>query len=75
MLIDPKELVDRCVAVWSEPDTERRRKAIAQLWTEDGVQHLQPPQEVREAATRLGLTPTLEAPGHDELEVRDDPLV
>jgi hypothetical protein len=75
MLIDPKELVDRYVAVWNQPDAERRRKAITQLWTEDGVQHLQPPQEVREAATRLGLTPTLEARGHDELGVRGDPLV
>ena len=39
MLIDPKELVDRYVAVWNQPDAERRRKAITQLWTEDGVQH------------------------------------
>jgi hypothetical protein len=70
VLIDPKELVDRYVAVWSEPDAERRRRAIAELWTEDGVQLLQPPQEVREAAAGLGVTPTLEAPGYDELEVR-----
>ncbi len=70
MLIDPKELVDRYVAVWIEPDAERRRKAIAELWTEDGVQLLQPPQEVLKTAAGLGLTPTLEARGHDELEVR-----
>jgi hypothetical protein len=70
VLIDPKELVDRYVAVWNDPDAERRRKAIAQLWTQDGVQLLQPPQDVREAAMRLGLTPILEARGHDELEVR-----
>jgi hypothetical protein len=69
-LIDPKELADRYVAVWNEPDADRRRKAITQLWTQDGVQLLQPPQEVREAAMRLGLTPTLEARGHDELKVR-----
>jgi hypothetical protein len=70
MLVDPRELVDRYVAVWVEPDAERRRTAIAELWTEDGVQLLQPPQEVLETAAGLGLTPTLEARGHDELEVR-----
>lgn len=70
MLIDAKELVDRYVAVWSEPDAERRRTAIAELWSEDGVQLLQPPQEVLKTAAGLGLTPTLKARGHDELEVR-----
>jgi hypothetical protein len=75
VLIDPKELVDRYVAVWIEPDADRRRKAIAELWTEDGVQLLQPPQEVLKTAAGLGLTPTLEARGHDELEVRVTPLV
>jgi hypothetical protein len=70
MLIDPKELGDRYVAVWNQPDAERRRTAIAELWTEDGVQFLQPPQQVHEAAAGLGLTPILQARGHDELEVR-----
>jgi hypothetical protein len=70
MLIDPKELVDRYVAVWIEPDADRRRTAIAALWTKDGVQLLQPPQEVLKTAAGLGLTPTLQARGHDELEVR-----
>jgi hypothetical protein len=70
MLIDPKELVDRYVALWSEPDAERRGRAMAELWTQDGVQFLQPPQQVREAAAGLGVTPTLEARGHDELKVR-----
>jgi hypothetical protein len=70
MLLDPKELAGRYVAVWNEPDAERRRKAITELWTEDGVHLLQPPQEVREAAAGLGVTPILQARGHDELEVR-----
>jgi hypothetical protein len=48
--MDPKELADRYVAVWIEPDTEQRRKRIAQLWAEDGVHILEPPLEVREAA-------------------------
>jgi hypothetical protein len=70
IVIDPKELARRYVAVWTEPDTERRRKGITQLWAEDGVQILEPPQEVRETAARLGMTPTLKARGHDALEVR-----
>jgi hypothetical protein len=70
MLIDPKELVDRYVALWSEPDAEQRGRAMAELWTQDGAQFLQPPQQVREAAAGLGVTPTLEARGHDELKVR-----
>jgi hypothetical protein len=69
-VIDPKELVDRYVAVWNEADAERRRKAVRELWTEDGVQLLEPPQEVRQTAAALGMTPTLEARGHDALEVR-----
>jgi hypothetical protein len=68
--MDPKELADRYVAVWIEPDTEQRRKRIAQLWAEDGVHILEPPLEVRETAATLGMTPTLKARGHDALQVR-----
>jgi hypothetical protein len=64
------DLITRYVAVWNEPDAELRRKAIAELWTEDGVQILQPPQEIREPAEALGLTPVLEARGHTALETR-----
>jgi hypothetical protein len=70
VVIDPKELADRYVAVWIEPDAERRRKGITQLRAEDGVHILEPPQEVRETAATLGMTPTLKARGHDALEVR-----
>jgi hypothetical protein len=69
-MTDPRDLVDRYVAVWNEPDAERRRKAVSELWTEDGVQVLQPPREIRETAATLGVTPTLEARGHDALQVR-----
>ncbi len=48
------ELVDRYVAVWNEPDADRRRTAIGRLWSEDAVQ----------------FTPSLEARGHRELEAR-----
>jgi hypothetical protein len=50
---DPRELVRRYVAVWHEPDAELRRKAIRELWAEDGAHILQPPQEIRQAAAGL----------------------
>jgi hypothetical protein len=69
--IDTRKLASRYVAVWNEPDAELRRKAIHDLWTEDGAHVLQAPPEISKAATALGFTSTtLEAHGHDELEVR-----
>ncbi len=66
-----RELVSRYVAVWTEPDAELRRKAIQELWAEDGAHILQPPQELRQAAAGLGFpSATLQARGHDELEAR-----
>jgi hypothetical protein len=69
--VDLQELPGRYVAVWNEPDAELRRKAIHDLWTENGAHILQPPQEIRTLAAGLGFpSATLEARGHDELEVR-----
>jgi hypothetical protein len=69
--IDPRQLVGRYVAVWNEPDAELRRRAIHELWAEDGAHVLQPPLEIRKAAAGIGFTSaSLEARGHDELEVR-----
>ena len=69
--IDPRKLVDRYVAVWNEPDAELRRKAIHELWAEDGAHVLQPPQDIREAASGLGFpAATLQARGHDAPDVR-----
>jgi hypothetical protein len=65
-----EELVDRYTAIWNEPDPDRRRQGVAQLWSEDAVQILEPPQEVREAAAGLEVTPTFQARGHRELEAR-----
>jgi hypothetical protein len=48
------ELVDRYVALWNEPDVERRRQSIAELWAEDGAH----------------FTPSLEVHGHAALEAR-----
>jgi hypothetical protein len=67
-----EELADRYVALWSEPDADRRRRSITALWREDGSQILQPPREMREIAASpgIGLAATLEARGHAELEAR-----
>ena len=66
------ELAERYLALWNEPDADRRRRMIAELWTEDGSQILQPPQEMREIAASpgIGLAATLEARGHSELQAR-----
>jgi hypothetical protein len=65
-------LAEKYLALWNEPDAERRRRMIAELWTEDGRHILQPPQEIREIAARpgLGLTAILEARGLEEIEAR-----
>ena len=69
--MSPRELASRYVAVWTEPDAELRRKAIQELWAKDGAHILQPPQEIRKTAAGLGFSSaTLDARGHDELEVR-----
>jgi hypothetical protein len=70
--MEPNELADRYVALWNEPDRDRRSQTVAELWTEDGAHILQPPQEVREIAARpgIGLAARLEARGHAALEAR-----
>src|SRR2546423_238460 len=65
-----KELVDRYAAIWNEPDADRRRKAVRELWSEDAVHILQPPQEVQAAAAKLDVTATFQSRGHAELEAR-----
>lgn len=64
---DAQELAERYVAVWNEPDAETRRKAIQELWTEDGLHLLEPPEEIVKRAEEIGVTATLEARGHEEL--------
>ncbi len=67
-----EELADRYLALWNEPDADRRRRMIAELWTEDGRHVLQPPQEIRGIAAQpgIGLTAILEARGYEEIEAR-----
>ena len=67
----PTELSERYVALWNEPDPERRRATVRELWTEDGGQILRPPQEIREQAATIGFfASVLEARGHAALEQR-----
>jgi len=66
------ELADKYLALWNEPDAHRRRRMIAELWTEDGRHILQPPQEIRAIAAQpgIGLTAILEARGYEQIEAR-----
>jgi hypothetical protein len=69
-LYDPDELADRYVALWNEPDADIRSRALRELWAEDAVHILQPPQEVRKIAEDLGMDASLMARGRPALEVR-----
>jgi 2-hydroxychromene-2-carboxylate isomerase len=73
-LRNPIELVTRYMKVWNEPSPEVRRAAVRELWTEDGVHILQPPEEAVKIASRpgIGLTATFQARGHEELTARVD---
>ncbi|HEU0235534.1 MAG TPA: hypothetical protein VFR14_03725 [Candidatus Limnocylindrales bacterium] len=66
------ELAERYIALWNEPDADRRRRMIAELWREDGRHFLQPPQEIRGIAAQpgIGLTAILEARGYEQIEAR-----
>src|SRR5918996_1412639 len=66
------ELAEKYIALWNEPDADRRRGMIAKLWAQDGRHVLQPPQEIREIAARPGLAMTaiLESRGYEEIEAR-----
>jgi hypothetical protein len=66
------EFAQKYLALWNEPDADRRRRTIAELWTEDGRHILQPPQEIRAIAARPGLAMTaiLQARGYQEIEAR-----
>ena len=66
------ELAEKYLALWNEPDADRRRRMIAELWTVDGRHILQPPEDIRGIAARpgLALTAILEARGYEEIEAR-----
>ena len=60
------------VALWNEPDTDRRRRMVAELWAEDGRHILQPPEEIRAVAAQPGIAmpAILAAQGYEEIEAR-----
>jgi hypothetical protein len=64
------ELVDRYVAVWNEPDPERRRGMIHDLWADNATHLLQPPADIKASAAAVGMVPVLEICGHQALEQR-----
>jgi hypothetical protein len=69
--MDTHDLATSYVALWNEPDAVRRGELIRSLWAVAGRQVLQPPEELRQAADRLGFpAATLEARGHAAMEIR-----
>ena len=66
------DLAETYIALWNEPDADRRRRMIATLWAEDGRHILQPPQEIRSIAAQPGIAMTaiLMAQGYEEIEAR-----
>jgi hypothetical protein len=68
---DARDLADRYVAIWNEPDAERRRNAVKHAMRHRCAFHLlQPPEEVRHVAAALGVMATFQARGHRELHPR-----
>ena len=73
--LDQQALADftrRWFALWTEADPQARSRQVADLWAPAGAQVLvDPPQEMRDAATALAFpVPRLEVRGHDEIERR-----
>ena len=67
---DANQLAARYAAVWNQPDPAQRRAAVAELWTDDAVHLLEPPEEARDAARALAINPVFAARGHAELTAR-----
>lgn len=73
--LDQQALADftrRWFTLWTEADPQARSTQVADLWATNGAQVLvDPPQEVRDAATALAFpVPRLEVRGHDEIDRR-----
>jgi hypothetical protein len=73
--LDDQALADftrRWFALWTEADPQARSRQVADLWATNGAQVLvDPPQEVRNAATALAFpVPRLEVRGHNEIDRR-----
>ena len=71
MSLDLQAFADRYAAVWNEPDADRRRAGIRNVWAAGAVHVLQAPEELRKAALDIGFDrPVLQARGHEALEFR-----
>lgn len=71
MAFTAQTIADRYAALWNEPDDDRRRAEIHDLWAADAVHALQPPTEIRDAVRNIGFErSSLQARGHDALEFR-----
>jgi hypothetical protein len=75
MQLDHEALADfsrRWFTLWTEADPQARSRQVADLWATNGAQVLvDPPQEMRDAATALAFpVPRLEVRGHDEIDRR-----
>lgn len=64
-----KDVLDRWISQWNEPDPERRSRLIRELWAEDGYQIMvNPPEGIRESAAQFGVPyPAVEIRGHQAL--------
>jgi hypothetical protein len=69
---DDRPLAERYLAMWNEPDPDRRRQLIRDTWAPDGAQILaDPPDAARAEAADLRFgPPSFEVHGHDALEAR-----
>lgn len=70
--IELKELIDRWIAQWNEPEPEERRRLIDEVWADDGFQVLvNPPEGIRDTAATYGVPfPSVEIRGHDAMYAR-----
>jgi hypothetical protein len=69
-MTDPQQIADKYNSIWIEPDPERRRRMVAEIWAPDALHVLDPPQEVRGAAASMRMRSTFVSRGHEELYER-----
>lgn len=67
--IELKNLLDRWVGQWNEPDADRRRELIREVWAADGYQVMvNPPESIRDTARHYGVSaPAIEVRGYDAM--------
>jgi hypothetical protein len=70
--IELKQLLDRWIAQWNQPEPDERRRLIREVWAEGGYQVMvNPPQGIRDTATHFGVPfPAVEIRGHDAMYAR-----